>query len=755
MKTSLLAQILMFLVSCGPRSTGSHFFSDDVQKSQSSEFGWPSLTIYSTSGEDPNKALFKKQGYEQARLRMPQMDMLRRVATGRLSEIMASQKDADTEHVVIGLPIAVENSESLLKSEYPTEYGYVEALASGINAYISEKNLKYEPWQVRDTVAIQVLMGFAQSVSYKEKLNLGKIYRKHFVETGKSLEFSKFVVNQPLFDTSFVSQIALTSRAPRNHNRRYPHFEYACLDLPHYSLSCSGQSFQGSNAFAVSGSRSGSAAFLAADPHLPLMADSLFMEMALDSTPAGGSFKVRGMAIPGVPGILLGENTAITWGMTNSQADVDSIYFEDMVDEGHVQFGSQVVALEHRDFEIKVNGSSPIHIHLKIVPHHGPIISKLVSGLDADTALAYKWTGHSGSAEIAATLRLNQAQNFNEFKQALAHFKVGAGNFLYADREGNIGFYQHGSFPRRLGDLETYPPFIPQPGDGTYEWEGFWKNFVEVYNPEEGYIAVTNDRLFQNGPYFTYKASQGERAHRIQELLKATSQTTIQSLQAIQNDVFDHYADALLNMVDLASINLDIAKKLRLWNRRMDQSANEPLLYMAWLYAIAADEMNMLMTSGTFREFVETPHGLSTLFHRIQMKNTEERLAFFERTLKLTETTLKTRKWFNASYGSVHHYKFEPTSPVMAFYNFQAKPTSGSWHTVNVGGIREATKSNGAIPEDFAQNYGAVLRMIIKMDGSEAQAILPGASGMLNKKETVLWSEGKLRPMVSFNGENP
>jgi penicillin amidase len=228
----------------------------------------------------------------------------------------------------------------------------------------------------------------------------------------------------------------------------------------------------------------GDTAFVSNDPHYRLSAPMLFQEAALDSTPAGGSLKVRGYSLVGVPGVLIGHNQKIAWGMTNLSADVDDIYVE--VLDGKSQktawegldssLNDVYTALDEEDLTIQVrNGRGsldPVPFKLRSIRKHGPVFSDHIPevhkalehiGKSQNLSLVatYRWVGHEKSSEFAAILGVNRASNFSEFKAALSDFRAGAQNLVFADVAGDIGYYGNGNFPNRPYASVAQAPFVP------------------------------------------------------------------------------------------------------------------------------------------------------------------------------------------------------------------------------------------------------------------------------------------------------
>ena len=142
---------------------------------------------------------------------------------------------------------------------------------------------------------------------------------------------------------------------------------------------------------------------------------------------------------------------------------------------------------------------------------------------------------------------LNRAQNWQEFSDALALFDVPSQNFVYADKEGNIGYYLSGKIPLRSAAAALYP----FPG---WKEEGQWKGYLDedkkpnLFNPEEGFIITANNKIISDDfPYYiSFDWDAPFRAERIRELLSQREKHTIESFREIQNDVYTKKGEQML-----------------------------------------------------------------------------------------------------------------------------------------------------------------------------------------------------------------
>ncbi|MFT7622223.1 MAG: penicillin amidase, partial [Myxococcota bacterium] len=351
------------------------------------------------------------------------------------------------------------------------------------------------------------------------------------------------------FDLAKALNSKTLKRVPKSMREAMVKGSRQMAELPHNLLRGMGNDSKdwGSNNWVVSGEHTASGKPLVCnDPHLSLRNPAIFFQVHLSNKLAGGDYELSGVNFAGAPGIVLGTNGKIAWGATVFFSDVTDVYVETLSDDGKtVLFNGEQVALTERieSFDyIKPSGEgceaaitgwmnnlSPqveatgdyacrVTMTIKEVPHHGPLIPWTI-GTDNDgkpMAMSWKWTGFEPTDDMLAVDHINRATNFEEFKAALNHFGVGAQNWVYGDQEGNIGWYPSHLLPIRKhvaecqatpGCVVEHPPFLPMPGDGSAEWDGFVPRdeIPQAYNPPEGFLVTANadptGTSFDNDPF--------------------------------------------------------------------------------------------------------------------------------------------------------------------------------------------------------------------------------------------------------------
>jgi len=522
---------------------------------------WGVPRIRAQSLED----LVTAHGYVQAQDRLWQMDLLRRVAAGELSEIFgAATLDVDRGHRVLGLRQAAERA----VREMPAETrALLEAYARGVNRYISERAsrlpweflvLRYapRPWTPADTALVGAYMHEVLSASWRSELNRAEVHKLAGEERAREL----YVVDSPL--DRFVTGHAPAAKpeSPRNSPPRSPGrieqasaphslllFHSSTLSLLHSSTPAPLYSsppldllrhfedemnfVAGSNNWVVSGQHTYSGKpLLANDTHLPLDLPCIWHLVHLQAP----GWNVKGFALPGVPLVIIGHNERIAWGFTNNGADVQDVYELALNPQNPKQYrahGAWVDAEVRREV-VRVRGRADETVEV-LLTRHGPIVER-----KENTAYALRWTAtEPGGLDYAFPL-LGRAQNWQEFLDVVRQVPGPAQNAVYADVDGNIGFAVAGKVPvRKKGNGS-----LPVPGEtDEYEWTGYvpFEEMPQVLNPPEGIIATANARVAGPGYrwHLTERWEAPYRTARIYELLSEKRRFRPHDFIGVQTDL--------------------------------------------------------------------------------------------------------------------------------------------------------------------------------------------------------------------------
>ncbi|MGL4522302.1 MAG: penicillin acylase family protein, partial [Bacilli bacterium] len=532
--------------------------------------------------------------------------------------------------------------------------------------------------------------------------------------------------------------------------------------------------FNGSNNWVIAGSKSESGMpLLADDPHLGLGAPSVWYQTRLQSDEQN----VSGVIFAGVPGIILGHNEQIAWGVTNVGPDVQDLYIEKRNPDNPEQFlykGKWEDAVVINE-PISVKGGEVIDYDVTIT-RHGPVISEFAKGTDSDTVLSMRWTALEETHDLQALPGMNKAKNWEEFDAALVHFKAPASNFVYADKEGNIAYKVNGNIPIR----EKGSSLVPVPGwTGEYEWTGYipHNELPTLINPEQGYIATANNKIVDDRyPYhISHTWAQPYRQERILEVLGSKDMFTLQDMKDLQMDVFNKQAEEFLPMFKKALSKQKLSAEqqqaldiLSEWNLEDDKDQAAPLLFHTLMLQISeelfgkdipvemmdmfegranvVDELLRKANEGTPGPWVRDAGGMSVLIQK-SLENTI--------TLLTERYGAQMEDW---KWGDEHQLQFvHPLSnvkPLNIFFNSK-KP-------IPVSGSRITVQSADRNVETGIVNHGASWRFVIDLnDLSKGHHIVgPGQAGHFKSEwydnQVEDWANGtyhvtELQPKVEAN----
>ena len=518
---------------------------------------WGVPHIYAGSVKD---AMFA-QGYVHAQDRLWHIELARRAASGSLAEIFGSVAlDADRLLRRVGLRRAAEAEIEQLAEAMRQN---LEAYAAGVNAFIEgHRNrlppeflllrFRPQPWTPADSLTIGKFVGWSLSGNWDTEIVRSWIVERLGPEEAARME-PGYAVGAPLIVPPGAECRGLG--AP-------------LLEELRKVQELVGARGGGSNNWVVDGHKSVTGKpLLANDPHLPLQMPSIWYEVHLN----GGGSNVIGASIPGVPGVVIGHNDRIAWGVTNTMTDGDDLFVEQInpANPRQYDYGGKWADGDLVREEIRVRGRREPVVEEVLVTRHGPIISPSIPG--EERALALCTVVAEPSQHAQAILLLNGAGNWEEFREALRQWPAPAQNFVYADIEGNIGYQMAGLVPLRAKGLGL----VPSPGwTGEYDWKGFvpFDELPSVLNPPTHYVATANNKIVDDDyPYFLgAEYLDGYRVQRIVELLEAKEKHSLEDFRSIQGDIYSIPGRELAqHLLSLQPANQDARRALnflRVWD---------------------------------------------------------------------------------------------------------------------------------------------------------------------------------------------
>ena len=486
--------------------------------------------VYASNEKD----LYKAVGYLMAQDRLWQMDVLRRVTEGRLSEIFGARL-VNTDLLMRALRIQ-EKSEKILKTSDPAVVSALEEFADGVNQYIAKNPLppefrilgyRPEPWKPIQSVNLVGYMSWDLSAGWDTELLLSQL--------------SKYLSKNQW--TELISDMSNQKTAV------FPEFKLSDIDPAKTLLSAAENLedmglviFHGSNNWAVSGKKSKTGKpLLANDMHLGLSIPGIWYEMH-QSVP--GKLDVTGVVLPGQPFIIDGHNDSVAWGMTNVEVDNLDFYEETLNrDSTQYLFDNAWKNLLISNETIKIKGGKEVKRVLRFT-HRGPIVNEFQAS--SGRPVSIRWIGNDMSNEIMAVYLLDRAHNWTEFRNAAKLFTSISQNIVYADMAGNIGLQASAGIPIRKGDgSQIYP------GDtDEYDWKGLvpFSQLPFEYNPDRGYVSSANNKTVpDNYPYFiSHWFAMPDRIDRIREMLDEKDKMGVQDFQAMQGDVHSKLVERIM-----------------------------------------------------------------------------------------------------------------------------------------------------------------------------------------------------------------
>ncbi|MFF3495738.1 penicillin acylase family protein [Streptomyces sp. NPDC002795] len=558
-----------------PQSTGSIQLDglDGPVQVKRDSYGIPQ--IYASSDHD----LFMAQGYVQAQDRFYEMDVRRHTTSGRLSEMFGKGQVKTDEFLrTMGWRrVAQKEYDSKLS---PATKKYLQAYSKGVNSYLGGKSGKdisaeyvalgfendYKPqkWDPVDSVAWLKAMAWDLRGNMQEEIDrslmTSRLGPKQIADLYPDYPYTRHkpIVQEGGYNSATQSFDASSgggtstqstgaagtgltgdTAAPGGLQGQLGGLSKVLDEIPDSAgLGPNGNGI-GSNSWVVSGDHTITGKpLLANDPHLAPQLPSVWYQMGLHCTSVSSKcqYDASGYTFAGMPGVVIGHNQNISWGLTNSGVDVSDLYLEKFSGDGYL-VDDRTVPFKTRKETIKVAGGDSKTITVRETDN-GPLLSdrnsELVkvgkkAGVDAAApdrgdgyGIALRWTALQPGNTMDAVFELDKASNWSEFRKASADFQVPSQNLTYADTEGNIGYQLPGRIPTRgEGDGS-----LPSPGwDSKYRWTGYIKQNELPYefNPKRGYIVTANQAVVDDSyPYtLTKDWGYGTRSQRITDLIES------------------------------------------------------------------------------------------------------------------------------------------------------------------------------------------------------------------------------------------
>ena len=567
---------------------------------------WGVSHIYAKNERD----LFLAQGFNAARDRLFQFEVWRLQATGTVSEVTGKQ-DIERDHGTRLFQFRHDIMDEMLHY-HPRGNTIITAYVDGVNEYIRQTQINRDLLPIEfDILGIRPQKWTSEVVISRHQGLLGNIvselrYGRQVAKFGPELvkELNWFhpwgepvIALDSKINGDLLSQdiLGLYNAFRRTVNFKPEHVVERFRNNEKTSTIPEAAEFAfipeeniesiGSNNWIISGKRSSSGyPMMANDPHRVQAVPSLRYIVHLNAP----GWNVIGGGEPEIPGISIGHNGYGAWGLTVFRTDGEDLYVYDTnpSNPNEYQYKDNWEEMTSIKEKIKVKGSKDVSIELKYT-RHGPVVYEDKKNNKA-YAVRSAWMDVGGSPYLAS-LRMNQAQSWDEFRDACNYSNIPGENMIWADREGNIGWQAVGIAPIR----QNWSGLVPVPGDGSYEWDGYLEIIKKphVHNPEKGFFGTANSNLTdQDYPYrkeaIAWEWSDPFRSNRINEILDNDARVTLSDMAALQTDYFSVPASELvplLKRVTSANWLTEKARKMLLeWNFRLEPQSIESGIYIAW-----------------------------------------------------------------------------------------------------------------------------------------------------------------------------
>ncbi len=695
--------------------------------------------------------LYKSVGYLTAQDRLWQMDLLRRVTQGRISEIVGD-KAIKFDLLMRSLQLN-KKSEGIIEQSSDTLITILEAYAEGVNQYIADNKdnlpqefsiLGYTPekWEIKHSLNLIGYMAWDLTPNYKAELILEKIRRK----IGDSL--AQEFVPETSTETFIYPHFKLkdtTSLAWHNVLEEYDKI------INELGLTV----FSGSNNWAVSSKKSNTGkALLANDIHLKLGLPGIWYQI---HEVIEGELNVTGLLLPGQPFIVSGHNEKVAWGLTNLRVDNIDFYQEKISKEDTTkyEFNNELLNITFQKEVIKSKGVE--HHHTIRRTMRGPIISDWTA-VGSENTISMKWVGsHQFSNEVKGLYLFNHAKNWTDFSEGVANFGAVAQNINYADVEGNIGLRVGAGIPIRKKGTGH---FVAPGWTDEYDWKGYvpFDSLPYTYNPSSNIVSSANNKTVNDDyPYYINRwFCTPYRAERIVQVLNSKPKVSIEDFKALQNDYYSILAKQLSPVIiehtkntSLTELEKEGIQLLENWDYVLNKESPEALVFenfcVSFLEKVIKDELgeelfkdfssNAAITPIMIHKLWRSPN--LKLFDDVSTDVVENYSVCIEKAYKEAIRNIKERYGVDTNnwmWGKEHTLTLKhplgknKLLDLVFNYNSEKYPVGGSFHTVspffsNYNNYKEV-------------DHGASHRQVYTVgDWDNSYSVLPsGNSGLTTSK---------------------
>ena len=650
MKKLILLLITSILYSCSD-SFQIQGISDEVEVLRDN---YGINHIYANNQDD----MFFMQGYLAAKDRLFQFEIWRRQATGTVSEVFGEEEiDRDIGTRLFKFRGDIKDE---LNHYHKDGFKIVSSFVSGVNKYIEEVNSNPELLPIEfkvlgikpDIWTNEVVISRHQGLlgNIDQELNIGRavslIGEKKVKELmwfhpkEPSLKLDKTITYDDLKQD--ILRLYNAYREPIKFKGEYVLDKYRSKDLManvDESNLISDEYSIGSNNWALSGNKSFNGfPILANDPHRSLSNPSLRYMAHL----VAPGWNVIGGGEPEIPGISIGHNGIGAWGLTVFRTDAEDLYVYELNPSNLNQYrhNGQWKEFNKINETIKVKNKSNIDVEL-LYSVHGPV-TLVDKNRNKAYAIKNGWSEIGGSPYLAS-LRMDQAKNWEEFRDACTYFNIPGENMVWADKYGDIGWQAVGIAPIR----KNHSGLVPVNGNGKFDWEGYLPIIEKPnsFNPENGYLSTANQNVtpesYNRWDAVGYDWSDPYRGNRIKSVIESKEKFNMEEMIDLQ---VDYYSMPSEEIIKLASGNIsnyiDYFEKLEKWNNVLDKNSIEAGIYVEWQSQIYFEFINTYVPNSV-KKYLDIQ--IFRIIETISNMNESNRAKFLNKTFNASIDNLKDR----------------------------------------------------------------------------------------------------------------
>ena len=610
--------------------------------------------IYANNQDD----MFFMQGYLAAKDRLFQFEIWRRQATGTVSEVFGEEEiDRDIGTRLFKFRGDIKDE---LNHYHKDGFKIVSSFVSGVNKYIEEVNSNPELLPIEfkvlgikpDIWTNEVVISRHQGLlgNIDQELNIGRavslIGEKKVKELmwfhpkEPSLKLDKTITYDDLKQD--ILRLYNAYREPLKFKGEYVLDKYRSKDLManvDESNLISDEYSIGSNNWALSGNKSFNGfPILANDPHRSLSNPSLRYMAHL----VAPGWNVIGGGEPEIPGISIGHNGIGAWGLTVFRTDAEDLYVYELNPSNLNQYrhNGQWKEFNKINETIKVKNKSDIDVEL-LYSVHGPV-TLVDKNRNKAYAIKNGWSEIGGSPYLAS-LRMDQAKNWEEFRDACTYFNIPGENMVWADKYGDIGWQAVGIAPIR----KNHSGLVPVNGNGKFDWEGYLPIIEKPnsFNPENGYLSTANQNVtpesYNRWDAVGYDWSDPYRGNRIKSVIESKEKFNMEEMIDLQ---VDYYSMPSEEIIKLASGNIsnyiDYFEKLEKWNNVLDKNSIEAGIYVEWQSQIYFEFINTYVPNSV-KKYLDIQ--IFRIIETISNMNESNRVKFLNKTFNASIDNLKDR----------------------------------------------------------------------------------------------------------------